>query len=30
MNVELLKGIGPKTSKILNKLDIYTIEDLVT
>ena len=30
MNVELLKGIGPKISKILNKLDIYTIEDLVT
>lgn len=30
MNVELLKGIGTKTSKILNKLDIYTIEDLVT
>ena len=30
MNVELLRGIGPKTSKILNKLDIYTIEDLVT
>ena len=30
MNIELLKGIGPKTSKILNKLDIYTIEDLVT
>ena len=30
MNIELLKGIGPKTSKLLNKLDIYTIEDLVT
>lgn len=30
MNIELLKGIGPKTSKILNKLNIYTLEDLVT
>lgn len=30
MNIELLKGIGPKTSKILNKLNIYTLEDLAT
>ena len=29
MDINLLKGIGPKTLKILNNLDIYTIEDLV-
>ena len=29
MNIELLKGIGPKTSKLLNKLGIYTIDDLI-
>ena len=29
MNIEDLKGVGPKTAKLLNKLDIYTISDLL-
>ena len=29
MDINLLKGIGPKTLKILNNLGVYTIEDLV-
>lgn len=30
MNLNLIKNIGPKTEKILNKLNIYTVEDLLT
>ena len=30
MNIEDLKGVGPKTSKLLNKLDIYSVDDLLT
>lgn len=30
MNIEQLKGIGPKTIELLNKINIYTIEDLLT
>jgi len=29
-NLEHLKGVGPKTLSLLNKLNIYDIEDLVT
>ena len=29
-NLEFLKGVGPKTLVLLNKLNLYTIEDLVT
>ena len=29
-NLEFLKGVGPKTLGLLNKLNLYTIEDLVT
>ena len=29
MNIDTLKGIGPKTKELLAKLQIYTIEDLV-
>ena len=29
-NLEYLKGVGPKTLVMLNKLNLYTIEDLVT
>ncbi len=29
MKIELLKGIGPKTSKLLNKLGIYELDDLI-
>ena len=27
--LESIKGIGPKTLSILNKMDIYTIDDLI-
>ncbi len=30
MNIEQLKGIGPKTLEIFNKIGIYTVEDLLT
>ena len=30
MNLSLIKNIGPKTEKTLNKLNIFTIEDLLT
>ena len=30
MNLNLIKNIGPKTENLLNKLNIYTIEDLLT
>ena len=29
MNLSDIKGIGPKTLNILNKLSIYTVNDLV-
>ncbi len=29
-DLECLKGVGPKTYSLLNKLNIYTIEDLIT
>ncbi len=29
MNIEQLKGIGPKNQLIFNKMDIYTVEDLI-
>lgn len=29
MNLELLKGVGPKTLSLLNKLNLYTIDDLI-
>ena len=29
-DLEYLKGVGPKTLSLLNKLNIYTIEDLIT
>ena len=28
--LEKIKGIGPKTKELLNKLNIYTINDLLT
>ena len=30
MNLNLIKNIGPKTENLLNKLNIYTVEDLLT
>lgn len=30
MNLNLIKNIGPKTEKILNKINIFSVEDLVT
>lgn len=30
MNLNLIKNIGPKTEKVLNKINIFTVEDLVT
>lgn len=30
IKIEDVKGIGPKTATLLNKLDIYNVEDLVT
>ena len=30
MNLNLIKNIGPKTEKTLNKINIFTVEDLVT
>ena len=30
MNLEEIKGIGPKTIELLNKLNITTIEDLLS
>ena len=30
MELNLIKNIGPKTEKILNKLDIYTVNDLIS
>lgn len=30
MNIEQLKGIGPKNCELLHKLDIYSIEDLIS
>ena len=30
MDITELSGVGPKTAKLLNKLDIYNIEDLLT
>ena len=30
MDVKDLKGIGPKTLTLLNKIGIFTVEDLVT
>lgn len=30
MEIENIKGVGPKTAKLLNKLDIYTTNDLLT
>ena len=30
MNIEDLKGVGPKTARLLNKLDIYTTNDLLS
>ena len=29
-NLEFLKGVGPKTLSLLNKLNLYEVEDLVT
>ena len=29
-DLECLKGVGPKTYQLLNKLNIYTIDDLIT
>ncbi|MDD3048699.1 MAG: ATP-dependent DNA helicase RecG [Bacilli bacterium] len=29
-NLELIKGIGPKTKEYLNKLNIYNMDDLIT
>ena len=30
MNLNLVSKIGPKTEKILNKINIFTVEDLLT
>lgn len=30
MNLEFIKGIGPKTKRLLNNLDIYNLNDLIT
>lgn len=30
MDLKLIKNIGPKTENLLNKLNIYTVEDLLT
>lgn len=30
MEIENIKGVGPKTAKLLNKLDIFTTNDLLT
>ena len=29
-DLKYLKGVGPKTLTLLNKLDIYTIDDLIS
>ena len=30
MNIQFLKGVGPVKSKRLNRLNIYTVQDLLT
>ncbi len=30
MNLNLIAKIGPKTEKLLNKINIYTVEDLLS
>ena len=29
-DVKFVKGVGPNRVKLLNKLNIYTVEDLIT